>query len=109
MTLDKSGHDAAFQYQDKFLSSTEFQWQSQNQTTQAGKAGKSIRDHAKLGIQVLLFVRKRGKTAEGKGAPFHYLGPVNFHSWKGEKPITVQWTMEFPVPKLLWPELEIDR
>ena len=109
VTLDKSGHDAAFQYQDKFLSSTEFQWQSQNQTTQAGKAGESIRDHAKLGIQVLLFVRKRGKTAEGKGAPFHYLGPVNFHSWKGEKPITVQWTMEFPVPKLLWPELEIDR
>jgi hypothetical protein len=107
VTLDKSSHVAAFQYQDHFTSATEFQWQSQNQTTQASKAGQSIHDHRALGIDVHLFVRAKSKTPSGRGAPFYYLGLLNFKSWNGDKPITVDWTLQNPVPKALWSELNV--
>ena len=89
------------------MSPSTFQWQSQNQTARDGKAGESIRDHRKLGIDVHLFVRAKGKTAEGRGAPFYYLGGVDFVSWKGDRPITVQWSLRAAVPPLLWKELGI--
>ena len=108
VTLDKSGHEEAFKYQDRFISPNEFQWQSQNQTTQKSKAGESIRDHKQLGIAVHLFVRAKGKTPEGRGAPFYYLGRVNFKSWDGDKPITVRWVMQSSVPELLWKELGVN-
>jgi hypothetical protein len=108
VTLDKSGHEEAFKYQDRFISPNEFQWQSQNQTMQKSKAGESIRDHKQLGIDVHLFVRAKGKTPEGLGAPFYYLGRVNFKSWQGDKPITVRWAMDSSVPELLWKELGVN-
>jgi superfamily II DNA or RNA helicase/diadenosine tetraphosphate (Ap4A) HIT family hydrolase/HKD family nuclease len=107
VTLDKSAHEAEFKYQDHFVSPTEFQWQSQNQTAQNSKPGQSIRDHRKMGIDVHLFVRAKGKTPEGRGAPFYYLGCVDFKSWRGDKPITVMWTMRSPIPRLLWKELGV--
>jgi superfamily II DNA or RNA helicase/HKD family nuclease len=107
VTLDKSGQEQAFQYQDHFISPTTFQWQSQNQTARESKAGESIRDHQQKGIDIHLFVRAKGKTPEGRGAPFYYLGCVEFVSWEGDRPITVQWRLKAPVPRLLWKELGI--
>ena len=107
VTLDKSGHQEEFKYKDHFVSPTEFQWQSQNQTAQQSKAGESIRDHRKMNIDVHLFVRAKGKTAEGRGAPFYYLGCVDFKSWEGDKPITVMWALKNPVPHQLWRELAV--
>ena len=107
VTLDKKDHAESFQYNDRFLSPTEFEWQSQNRTTQEGRDGKSIRDHLDQGITVHLFVRGKGKTREGKGESFLYCGPVEFASWTGEKPITVVWKLTIPVPAALWSELAI--
>src|SRR5690606_31222622 len=42
VTLNKDTLDAAYQYRDQFLSPTEFQWQSQNKTTQASELGQDI-------------------------------------------------------------------
>jgi hypothetical protein len=107
VTLDKSGHEEEFKYKDQFISRTQFQWQSQNQTAQRSKAGESIQDHRKLGIDVHLFARAKGKTPEGRGAPFYYLGCVDFMSWEGDKPITVRWSLKNPVPRQLWRELSV--
>lgn len=107
VTLDKAEHAATFQYKDHFLSADRFQWQSQNRTTQQSEAGKSIQDHRGLGITVHLFVRAKGKTPSGTGAPFYYGGPVEFVSWTGEKPITVVWRLTKPVPSVLWKELSV--
>ena len=76
-----------------FLSPSEFQWQSQNQTAQSSKHGGSIRDHKKLGIAVHLFVRQRSKTPDGTASPFVYCGPVDFLDWTGNKPTTVNWRL----------------
>jgi hypothetical protein len=100
VTLEKDGMEEHFHYQNRFLPDGRFQWQSQNQTRQAGKHGRLIHDHEASGIAVHLFVRAR-KRDGGAAAPFIYCGPVRFESWHGEKPITVNWTLDHPLPDRL--------
>ena len=105
VTLDKRDHVEAFQYKDHFLSPVEFEWQSQNRTTQEGRHGHTIRNHREQGVTIHLFVRAKAKTPDGRGESFLYCGPVQFVSWTGEKPITVVWHLATPVPEPLWAEL----
>jgi len=105
VTLQKPGKAAG--YQNSFLSPSRFQWESQNQTKQGDKRGRSIRDHSDLGIDVHLFVRERPKLPGGKSAPFTYCGPVEFVSWDGEKPVTVLWNLPEPVPEALRDKLQV--
>jgi len=91
VTLDKTGKAADHRYEDRFLSDTEFQWQSQNKTTQDSKPGRMIRDHQAMGLPVHLFVRQRAKTRAQKAAPFVYRGELTFERWEGDGPITVWW------------------
>jgi hypothetical protein len=106
-TLDKTGHGSEFQYKDHFVDLTDFEWQSQNRTSQASGDGQDIRHHAQRGIPVHLFVRAQKKVAGGGSAPFVYCGDVAFVEWRGEKPITVRWRLPEPVPERLRGELEI--
>lgn len=101
VSLNKQGLGSAHQYADRFLSRSEFQWVSQNRTTQNSAAGLKIRDHAQQGIAVHLFVRDRRKTPAGTGAPFVYCGDVDFEAWEGNQPITVQWKLHNGLPDQL--------
>lgn len=58
------------------------------------------------GARVNLFVRN-GKLRDGKGAPFLYCGRPVFESWAGERPITVTWRLQEPVPVHLLASLGI--
>ncbi|MDA1073510.1 MAG: DUF3427 domain-containing protein [Proteobacteria bacterium] len=89
------------QYEDRFLSSDEFQWVSQNRTTQGSKAGAMIHDHGESGISVHLFVRDQRKTPDGNAASFIYCGDVEFLDWEGDKPVTVRWRMKEQLPDQL--------
>ena len=100
-TLDKAGHGSEFQYKDHFVSPTEFEWQSQNRTSQASADGQDIQKHAERGIAVHLFVRHQKKLPGGGSAPFVYCGDVEFQTWHGDKPITVRWRLREPVPERL--------
>jgi hypothetical protein len=113
VTLDKKDHVEAFQYKDHFLSPAEFEWQSQNRTTQEGRDGQTIRNHNEQGVTIQLFIRAKAKTPDGRGESFLYCGLVNFVSWTGEKPITVVWSLAKPLPEPLWGEFglasEVDK
>ena len=109
VTLDKSTAADEHKYKDEFLSATDFQWQSQNQTTQASNAGQSIKEQKARGIEVLLFVRPRSKTRDGKAMPFVFCGQVDFISWDGDKPITVRGGLHNAVPDRLHLELKVPR
>lgn len=96
-TLKKGSLSAGNHYEDRFISPTRMQWQSQTRTTQASRHGQILRgqmpDH-----RVHLFVRSeklRGKTA----APFLYIGMPRFSGWHGERPITIDWDLPDPVPQ----------
>ena len=101
VTLEKAGLPAEHRYQDRFLSRTSFEWQSQNRTRRDSKTGDSFRRHAELGITIHLFIRKQAKL-EGRGAPFFYCGPIEFVDWEGDQPITVRWRLSEAVPESLW-------
>ena len=62
VTLTKDDMNPDHQYSDHFLSDQEFNWQSQNRTTQKSKHGQIIHDHSAMGIHVHLFVRPTKKT-----------------------------------------------
>jgi superfamily II DNA or RNA helicase/diadenosine tetraphosphate (Ap4A) HIT family hydrolase len=98
VTLDKSTMQKEHQYEDAFLSSTEFRWQSQNQTRRDSDAGKAISEHQADKVVIHLFVRSAGKV-KGKTQPFAYAGELEFQRWEGDKPITVWWKMKSAVPQ----------
>jgi hypothetical protein len=104
VTLDKGQHADAYQYEDGFLSPTEFKWQSQNRTRQNSALGRQIRQHRENGAAVHLFVRKMAKV-RGKAQDFYYAGELEFRDWQGEAPITVWWVVKEPVPERVWHEL----
>ena len=58
VTLDKGDLHSDFQYQDRFLSPKQFQWQSQNSTAQQSTTGQRLSQHQDKNIQVHLFVRE---------------------------------------------------
>ncbi|MEI6667553.1 MAG: DUF3427 domain-containing protein [Acidobacteriota bacterium] len=105
VTLEKRGKQETHQYEDRFLTTDSFQWQSQNRTSQASLHGQNIRHHEERGIDVHLFIRAQSKTPHGRAAPFVYCGDVDFVSWQGEQPITVTWQLREAVPEHLWERL----
>ena len=107
VSMQKAGLQDQHQYEDVFLSSDQFQWVSQNQHAQDGKAGQAMKHHVERGIQVHLFVRATRKTQRGKAAPFIYCGDVTFVDWEGSKPITIRWQMKESVPDYLLETLGI--
>jgi hypothetical protein len=80
---------------------------SQNRTTQKSTHGQLIKNHNEQGVAIHLFVRARAKTLAGKVESFLYCGLVDFLSWSGEKPITVQWRLRAEVPAPLQEELGV--
>jgi hypothetical protein len=106
VTLTKDDMNPDHQYSDHFLSDLEFNWQSQNRTTQKSKHGQMIRDHGAMGIHVHLFVRPTKKTGQ-KPTPFTYCGEVDFVSWEGNSPITVRWRLKEQIPPSVQATLKV--
>jgi superfamily II DNA or RNA helicase/HKD family nuclease/SOS-response transcriptional repressor LexA len=92
VTLNKQGKASDHQYHDYFMDDSRFHWQSQNNTSPEGKRGQDIIQHKKLGYRVFLFVREN-KLLNGKAAPFHYYGEVDYVSHEGSKPMSVIWKL----------------
>jgi superfamily II DNA or RNA helicase/HKD family nuclease/diadenosine tetraphosphate (Ap4A) HIT family hydrolase len=106
ITLEKADFSKEHGYKDRFLTPDEFEMESQNRTTQKSKHGQMLRYHKEKSLAVHLFVR-RSKRVNGGSAPFIYCGPVDFKDWRGERPITVQWHLQEPVPQRLHNFLKI--
>jgi superfamily II DNA or RNA helicase len=95
-TIDKSGLTAGQGYADKFISEKQFQWQSQNRTTQNSTHAQILSGQLE-GSHVYLFIRA-GKLRGGKAAPFIYVGQPKFLNMEGERPITFQFDLAEALP-----------
>ena len=104
-TLNKGSLSSGNEYEDHFHDAYSMQWQSQNQTRKDSLIGR-ILNGTESNTVVHLFVRFN-KLRNGKAAPFIYCGTPLFVSWNGERPITVQWQLEKPIPRHLWPVFDI--
>ena len=88
-------------YEDYAISRELFHWQSQSTTSEQSETGLRYREHKKLGSRVLLLVREEAKC-HGLGMAFTYLGPVQYVSHEGSRPMSITWRLQTAMPAWLW-------
>jgi hypothetical protein len=94
-TLDKSkGHfSPTTRYRDYAISRELIHWQSQSGTSAASKTGQRYQHHQKLGSAIFLFARR---VADDRA--FYFLGPARYVSHEGERPMSITWRLDQPLP-----------
>ncbi|PVY40237.1 DEAD/DEAH box helicase [Pontibacter virosus] len=104
VTLNKSDKDfsPSTQYEDYAINEKIFHWQSQNKTAPESPVGISYIMHRENEKRLLLFVREEKKDAYGFTSPYYFLGPVDYVTHKGSKPMSINWELHEPMPAFLW-------
>lgn len=104
ITLEKDEKDFSPQtrYHDYALSETLFHWESQNRTGEMSPTGLRYQHHAAQGSHVLLFVRRYKSTDIGGAQPWILLGPAEYVTHKGSKPMAITWQLKHPLPADVW-------
>lgn len=99
ITLKKSDTDYSptTMYRDFALSPELFHWESQSLTSAASPTGQRYIRHRERGSHVLLFVREDKTNALG-AAPYIFLGPADYVSHEGERPMAVTWKLHRAMP-----------
>ena len=107
VTLQKTGSEFSptTMYEDYAINEHLFHWQSQSQTSDQSHTGQRYIRHRELGYTPLLFVRETRKASSGLSVPYIYLGPADYVSHKGSKPINFIWKLRNPIPARLRPEV----
>ncbi|WP_304106602.1 DUF3427 domain-containing protein [Mycolicibacterium bacteremicum] len=100
ITLKKSDTDYSptTMYRDFALSPDLFHWESQSTTSAASTTGQRYVNHRRGGSHILLFVRETKKSAFGDGAPYVFLGPADYVSHEGERPMAITWRLRRTMP-----------
>ncbi len=99
ITLKKSDTDfsPSTMYRDYAISPDLFHWESQSTTSVDSPTGQRYLNHRRLGSSILLFVRD-GKTNEMGTEPYMFLGPANYLSHTGDRPIAITWKLDNAMP-----------
>jgi hypothetical protein len=94
-TLDKSAgsFSPTTRYRDYAISRDLIHWESQSATALDSPAGRRYVAQREAGTGVLLFARL--STA---ARAFWCLGPADYVSHRGERPIAVTWKLRTPLP-----------
>ena len=88
-------------YEDYAISPLLFHWQSQSLTSAQSPTGQRYIHHRDRGYTPLLFVRETKRLPCGLAAPYSYLGPCEYVSHEGSKPMSVTWKLAHPIPARL--------
>lgn len=99
ITLKKTDTDYSptTMYRDFALSPELFHWESQSTTNSASPTGQRYINHRKGGSNVLLFVRE-SKTNSLGTSPYVFLGPADYVTHEGSRPMAVTWKLRRPMP-----------
>jgi hypothetical protein len=84
-------------YRDYALSPELFHWESQNATAVASETGQRYINHRAQGTHILLLARESRSTEWAGPRPFRCLGPVEYVSHQGERPIAITWRLRHPM------------
>ena len=98
VTLDKAEADFSptTMYEDYAISETLFHWQSQSTTPEDSATGERYRSHPGT---ILLFAReKRKSSSTSLAAPYAFLGPAEYVSHEGSRPMSIIWRLCHPCP-----------
>lgn len=95
---DEAKHSATTMYRDYALSDDLFHWESQNSTSSNSATGRRYLDRRGHGSQIVLFTRERSNDDAGMTMPYTCLGQVDYVQHSGEKPISITWKLQRPMP-----------
>lgn len=98
VTLDKSGagFSPTTRYRDYAISRDLFHWETQGAASVMRPSGRRYVESPDNGMAFHLFVRS------ASGEAFAYLGPVQYKGHSGDRPISITWRLEHPMPALLF-------
>jgi hypothetical protein len=101
-TLNKTEKDysPSTMYQDYAINERLFHWQSQSTTSEESPTGRRYVQHAQRGNTVLLFTREHKQTS-GQASPYYFLGPADYLSHEGSRPMSITWRLRYPMPAQL--------
>jgi hypothetical protein len=99
VTLEKSEREYSptTRYKDYAISPVLFHWESQSTTSQRSGKGQRYIRHRERGGHIMLFVRQR-KRDGARTLPYTLLGPADYVSHQGERPIQFVWKLRRPMP-----------
>lgn len=104
VTLDKSeGYHDRIAYHDYAISAERFHWQTQNNAGPDTSSGRRYLESSTNGWQFQLFVRPR------KGDAYRACGPVVLESVEGDRPMSIVWKLDTPLPVRLFREFSVLR
>jgi hypothetical protein len=85
-------------YEDYAVSQELFHWQSQSTTSSASPTGQRYIQHRECGYTPMLFVRESKRLPSGLAAPYAFLGPAEYVSHEGSRPMSILWRLRCPIP-----------
>lgn len=104
VTLDKSeGYHKGISYRDYAISIDTFHWQTQNSAGPDTPSGRRYLESSKNGWNFQLFVRPRKTDA------YRSCGRVKLLSSEGNRPMSIVWKFEIPLPARLFSEYSVLR
>lgn len=97
VTLDKSGRgfSPSTRYRDYAMSPDRFHWETQSAASVTRPSGRRYIE-PEGGWSFYLFVRP------APGTPFAFLGPVEYESHSGDRPIAITWRLWHAMPAALF-------
>jgi hypothetical protein len=104
VTLQKTEEDYSptTMYEDYLISHELFHWQSQSNTSAQSPTGERYIHHRQAGYTPLLFVRESRSLTSGRTSPYVYLGPCEYVSHEGSRPMSIIWRLQHAVPARLF-------
>jgi hypothetical protein len=106
VTLNKTEKDYSptTMFEDYAIDESQFHWQSQNSTTESTDVGKRYLTSNTNGHLLLLFARVDKDGPVGSN-PYYFLGPVQYLSHTGSKPMSILWRLSIPMPASILQQL----
>ena len=94
---DASRYSPSVVYKNYPISQQLFHLETQSRETPETKAGRRYISHRESGTTVHLFYRGSMGTSVVKALPYTYLGPMDYVSHRGERPIGIDWKLRVPM------------
>ncbi|MGK4909265.1 DUF3427 domain-containing protein [Streptomyces albus] len=97
LVKDEKKFSEGVRYKDYAIDKRHFHWESQNTASPQTPSGKRHQMHKAQGTHVFLFVRKEQENEIGR-SPYTFLGPADYVSHTGEKPMQIIWKLKYDMP-----------
>jgi hypothetical protein len=97
LTKSEADYSPTTMYRDYAISPTLFHWESQSTTSVTSATGQRYINHRAQGSNILIFAREH-KLNELGTSPYLFLGPANYTSHTGDRPIAITWRLDHPMP-----------